>query len=119
MLISFTPVFGTNASGYASLYWDEVSNRIYGNTGSNISVQGGMVTSTSAWFNQNRWANGDVPPQWFNELEMGFNASGIITASNFEIVPEPMTLSLLGLGAITALHYERRARRRLEHNPIG
>ncbi|MEK7208872.1 MAG: PEP-CTERM sorting domain-containing protein [Patescibacteria group bacterium] len=77
---------------------------LWTNAFANFYVIGGRVTNSSASFNQNYWSPSSPPaPEWFtlNGWDGHISVSGVI-------VPEPATLSLLGVGMAAMLIRRRR-----------
>ena len=72
--------------------------------------------SAEPWLDINSWDDDEPIPSWFNDYDAVGRVYGYIPAGNFTatVVPEPMTVSLLGVGAVALLRRPRRER--LERN---
>ncbi|MBI2097347.1 MAG: PEP-CTERM sorting domain-containing protein [Candidatus Vogelbacteria bacterium] len=114
----FNPELSLYGNGSSKLYQFPDTPPLWSNFYSNVYVEGGMVTNISTDIERNIWSGDGAPPPWLSDLRLNFYASGVITAGNFTIVPEPASLALLSAGGV-AMIYRKRRLSRLRLNPIG
>ena len=104
---------------YSSSVYDDGNGGIKSNGSFNANVWASAFVNLSAdpQLSFNRWDDPKNPePEWFNDYDATVRVFGRIPEGAYTatIVPEPMTVSLLGVGAVALLRRPRRER--LEHN---
>jgi len=102
-IIYFDPTLQLSSRGNGGFWIDPKSGDYSGWLSGNFGVVGGVFTNVDVDFQENHWTGKGPRPEWLTDWNAYFNASGIITASNFTVVPEPITWSLMILGGSMTL----------------
>lgn len=114
----FDPTLQLSWDSQGYLYISPERDWINGSAYANVWADNGQFTNSSPYFELNDWTGEGPRPEWLSDWSLNFSFSGLATPTSVQIVPEPATLSLLGLSALATVSYGRR-RFRLERNPIG
>ncbi len=118
-IIYFDPMLDLSSRGNGGFWIDPNPGYFSGWLSGNLGVVGGKFTDVSANFQENHWTGDGPRPSWLTDWNAYFNASGIITATNFTVVPEPATLTLAAIGGLVTFRLRRRKQKHQTRNLIA
>ncbi len=113
-MIYFDPTLQLSSRGNGG-FWIDPESGNYNYSGwlsGNFGVVGGKFTDVNVDFQENYWTGDGPRPSWFTDWSAYFNATGIITATNFTVVPEPAALTLFAISGAATLWRRRKNRDR-------
>ncbi len=106
----FDPTLELSSRGNGG-FWIDPDGNYSGWLAGNFGVVGGTFTNVDVNFQENHWTGKGPRPEWLTDWSAYFNASGIITATNFTVVPEPATLALFAISGVAAILKGKRGKK--------